>query len=788
MKKQLLSFGIALLSVAGAVAANSTLVVGGVEMNMDTTFHAKIGPGTTQTSLHLTGPNTLNVFYLTIDKTTPGVSIRSVVGDKLAGNMKTSTMAERNSNDKQQYFAGANGDFFWTSGNASNGSSQVGTPTNAAIVDGEVYKSSNSSYQFTVDAEGIARICRLNFYNGMATCGDRKAELHGINVMSPNNSLTLYTPRFWGSSNQGEYEGSCAEVTCRLVEGESFTAGTTFKVEVTSEPIYNGDTTIPADGFVLFGRGSSKGKGNVGAKDFVAGLHTGDIVELDNAIFTPDGERIYPTQCVSGNPKNVGGGLKLDTEGERGDAVDRHPRTGIGISADGNKIIMMVVDGRGVSVGVTTGMLADIMMHAGAAEALNLDGGGSSTLYTRALGIRNRPSDGQERAVGNGIFAAVEGDVTNQEVAELAFMDWRLDAPKNGMYVPRIYAFNATGVMISDDFKDFTLSCPAELGTISEDGKTFFVTGSGKGLLTATAGTASVSLPVYVADSEILPRLESVIVDGVEPYAIELQAVVNGNYVPVSPAAYSWESSDTEVATVSDDGIVTILKDGEATMTGCLDGKELSVKILAQLPPADRVPVCADLGSWSVSKTSVSTVNTAILENGLALDYTMSSTLRNAKIGLSCKQALYSRPDGICIRAENYTVKPTSLQMIVVSASATQPTTLTFTEIGDDRTEWNFRFEELYDMHDSATYPIAFNSLSIMPGDAAKAEGHIDLPAIEAVYDHGEAGIENVTAADAAQGPAQWFNLQGISVDPRTMAPGLYLRRQGSSTAKVVVR
>ena len=471
-------------------------------MAMDTTFHAKIGPGSTQTTLHLSGENPLDVFYLTIDRTTPGVSIRTAVGDKLAGRTNTSTMAEERSSSTVQYFAGVNGDFFEVSGVASDSSSIVGTPIAAAIVDGEVFKSSAHDCQFTVDASGAAHICRLDFGAGMARSGVLSAEFRAINEMSPDNALTLYTPRFWGSSNQGAYRDSCAAVACRLAEGESFVAGTKFKVEVTSEPDFSGDIPVPADGFVLFGRGFDKGQGSVCAKDFVAGLHTGDVVEIDNVILTPEGERLYPVQCVSGKPKNVEAGAKLDTEKERRGFMVRHPRTAIGVSADGSKIIMMVVDGRGESVGVTTGMLADIMMHAGAAEALNLDGGGSSTLYTRALGIRNRTSDGRERAVGNAVYAVVEGDVASCDLGGLAFMDWRLDARPGDEYTPRIFAFNAAGVMISDDFNDYTLSCSAELGTISPDGHTLYITGSGNGLLTASFGSMSATLPVYVNKRE----------------------------------------------------------------------------------------------------------------------------------------------------------------------------------------------------------------------------------------------------------------------------------------------
>ena len=67
---------------------------------------------------------------------------------------------------------------------------------------------------------------------------------------------------------------------------------------------------------------------------------------------------------------------------------------------------MLVCDGRTeISRGVRTRELADLMRYAGADEALNLDGGGSSTLYTSMLGVRNYPSSkGVQRKVGDGVF------------------------------------------------------------------------------------------------------------------------------------------------------------------------------------------------------------------------------------------------------------------------------------------------------------------------------------------------------------------------------------------------
>lgn len=90
------------------------------------------------------------------------------------------------------------------------------------------------------------------------------------------------------------------------------------------------------------------------------------------------------------------------------------PRTSIGYTDDGH-VYLMVVDGRGGSIfysyGINYADMGSIMQALGCRNAVNLDGGGSSQLLVRhpvadTYQIRNRPTDGSERAVVNcwGVF------------------------------------------------------------------------------------------------------------------------------------------------------------------------------------------------------------------------------------------------------------------------------------------------------------------------------------------------------------------------------------------------
>jgi hypothetical protein len=89
----------------------------------------------------------------------------------------------------------------------------------------------------------------------------------------------------------------------------------------------------------------------------------------------------------------------------------RNPRSGLGLSADGHTLILVAIDGRrGGSAGATTPELARALIELGAYEGVRLDGGGSSSLFVRGVGVVNTPSDGFERAVANHLGITVRTD------------------------------------------------------------------------------------------------------------------------------------------------------------------------------------------------------------------------------------------------------------------------------------------------------------------------------------------------------------------------------------------
>ena len=149
----------------------------------------------------------------------------------------------------------------------------------------------------------------------------------------------------------------------------------------------NSDRQI--DGLVLIGRGPGA--------EALAQLKVGSIANVQWGL---PGE---PQMAISGESILLRKGVRRVT-----DDRELHPRTAIGIDRDTGRLLMLVVDGRqSFSRGLTLVEEATMMKQLGAEDALNFDGGGSSTMVAKDrngdVRVLNSPSDGQQRSIPDGI-------------------------------------------------------------------------------------------------------------------------------------------------------------------------------------------------------------------------------------------------------------------------------------------------------------------------------------------------------------------------------------------------
>lgn len=220
------------------------------------------------------------------------------------------------------------------------------------------------------------------------TIGKKFFEVFGTNRQRKNNELILFTPEF---SRTTLTEPTGVEVVIK-------------KNRIVKVIIDKGSSLIPPDGFVLSASGVEADKllrfAKINSKvDITTNASRIDAGEIDSS-----GEDI-----IGGVPQLIKNGkIEITWEQEKSSKAfveTRHPRTAVAKLKDG-KFLMVTIDGRqpGMSVGMNLNELAEMLLEFGATDAMNFDGGGSTTMFIGGK-IVNQPSDKEgERKVSDAIL------------------------------------------------------------------------------------------------------------------------------------------------------------------------------------------------------------------------------------------------------------------------------------------------------------------------------------------------------------------------------------------------
>src|SRR5262249_23693125 len=115
-----------------------------------------------------------------------------------------------------------------------------------------------------------------------------------------------------------------------------------------------------------------------------------------------------PSLLVGGWPRIVRGGVNVAADAPvvegtiSRNAEARHPRSSVGFSRDSPAPLLLTGDGRQEkSVGMTLVELAAMMLRLGAWDAMNFDGGGSTTMVVSGAQVNISSDPAGEREVGN---------------------------------------------------------------------------------------------------------------------------------------------------------------------------------------------------------------------------------------------------------------------------------------------------------------------------------------------------------------------------------------------------
>jgi Tol biopolymer transport system component len=320
-----------------------------------------------------------DVYVLKIDPNrAPRIDL-ALSNDRLPGREKTSRMAKRH-----KAVAAINGDFGTPSGRPAHTFAEDGdlkqvsfavAPTFAMTQDEQSTHFERPFEVVTGSEHDDWLVERWNFGEPGATDIVGFTEAAGTLQLPPANTcsarLQAISGRRWAPNLSGvEVDYQVAEVGCATTAPAAPGPG---QVVLSAQP--------GGDGGILVGS-----------------LGIGETVTLTWSIGFSG-----VLETVGGNPLLLENGAEVVPKPCTVSLCNKHPRTGIGVTPAG-KILMVVVDGRREeSKGVTLVRFARIMQGLHASFALNLDGGGSSTMVVQG-NVVNVPSDGSQRKVSSAVL------------------------------------------------------------------------------------------------------------------------------------------------------------------------------------------------------------------------------------------------------------------------------------------------------------------------------------------------------------------------------------------------
>jgi exopolysaccharide biosynthesis protein len=355
-----------------AVAVKSEIIAPGVE-------HLQITRGY-KSDKEASGPWFINM--LRIDLTKSRLQMVHAM-DEAVGLETVSSLATR-----YGALAAVNSGYFRTTG------TYRGDSVGVEVLNGKFLSEPNSARAAAGLIERNARqdliFGHIKFDGQLVAGAQAKHAIDGLNRPRGDNELIIFTPEFHRTTLT---DPSGLELIVR-------------QGHIVEQRDLKGSSTIPAGGFVISVAGAAR-------QWALERLRVGRRVKLNIDWSPTETEQAdswkQAANIIGGGPQLIKKGrVEITNAAEKilpSFVSDYHPRTAIAKLKSG-QILLVTVDGRqpGESIGMSLTMLADLLLEFGAVEAVNLDGGGSTTMVIKNK-VVNKPSDATgERPVSDAIL------------------------------------------------------------------------------------------------------------------------------------------------------------------------------------------------------------------------------------------------------------------------------------------------------------------------------------------------------------------------------------------------
>lgn len=539
----------------------------------DTVSERMVAPGVSYAALRReAGPWEIRVLRVARDE--KRVRLETALAQGTVKGVETlSATIKRETQPEDYVVAAVNADFFVMAGNPL-----AGTLCGLTLRRGELVMTARNRPAAVLMADGTPRIGTFNTSGSLQTPGGT-ISVGGVNQEPPKDSVSVFTARYgWAQTLP------CVVLKC---EGLPLTPTGQWKATVLETPVAGSNREVAEGELILRAAGT--------AQDALSRLKPGDAVTLK--LDTPD--------LPAGASEAVGGSTVLVRDGrvlpDPKGTDPRHPRTAFGYNS--REIFLVTVDGRqtGWSVGMRMGELASLMAELGCTDAVNLDGGGSTTAWVRGE-VMNRPSDGGQRRIADSLL--VRSRVPVGPAVRLTVDHERITALP-GAKVPIRY-------WLTDEGYNPVKMDPARMSLEIVPQSSGVSASLADGVITIGPGTGSATLRLhYRGEHHVVARVPLVVLPAcsrleVEPPTAELctgesvrfsaQGVTaEGEQVWVPQELVQWQAAGNALRT-SDSGTFTALRGGmtatvtarlgEATGTGTMRiAQEVAVEDFEGTPP-----------------------------------------------------------------------------------------------------------------------------------------------------------------------------------------------------------
>jgi exopolysaccharide biosynthesis protein len=366
----------AFLVIATALAPGAPTAGG-----RDSLTSVVVEPGVTHMSILKDGPFAINV--LVVDLNAKNLRLESY---RPIGLVPTSEQAKRNEREGHKVVAAINADFF---------SFKTGWPVNIQVENGEfVFGTQTQRSHLILDDKNRPHIERTNFDGWVKPVRGKSYTISGINDVHKDDAIILHTSF---SDTATSSAGGGKTVSLNLLNS-SWSVCDTLRMVVNGSGSPDLTHIPPEEAALWIGNGPSVSS-------------AGEEMKFGDTVLVYLGIRplIRNTRTILGgvgmivaNGKPVSDSVNVGEKTNINFLTARHPRTFVGFDRDSTKLFLCVVDGRQqTSVGMNFREMAEFLLSIGVWNAVNFDGGGSTTMVIRGK-IVNSPSDKTgERPVAN---------------------------------------------------------------------------------------------------------------------------------------------------------------------------------------------------------------------------------------------------------------------------------------------------------------------------------------------------------------------------------------------------